>query len=270
MAKTPSNSTAVAVVPTSEPIELKAVNGHGRATSLQVAERFGKRHDNVIRAIKSLGCGEEFSLLNFEERDYVDERGKLQPMVEMTRDGFALLAMGFTGPQAMAWKIQFLKAFNQLEQAYIEQIQTNAQLALEASERRAELTHVSLKDKLSYVDAGFKLLCQLKQEHDPEKQQYLYSGIKLFYQTIGEPLPPIEKLVPSEPQIAYTPSDRFDLLERIEALERVRDILVSAMYGLINATERVLMPTPSDPMPEPLGAAIRAIKLAQAQKGGAA
>jgi Rha family phage regulatory protein len=88
---------------------------HGRptATSTTIAEKFGKRHDAVLRAIRNLECSEEFWLRNFVERDYVDERGKSYPMFEITRDGFAFLAMGFTGKRAAEWKERFIAAFNQ-------------------------------------------------------------------------------------------------------------------------------------------------------------
>ena len=85
-----------------------------------VAARFGKRHDDVLRAIRGLGCSEEFRLRNFAESDYVNEQGRQQPMYRMTRDGFALLAMGFTGREAMAWKERFIDAFNALEHHALE------------------------------------------------------------------------------------------------------------------------------------------------------
>ena len=86
-------------------------------TSLDVADKFGRRHDNVLSAISNLkkDTPEDFSLLNFKERDYQDSRGKVQEMFEMTRDGFALLAMGFTGKTATAWKIKYIAAFNKME-----------------------------------------------------------------------------------------------------------------------------------------------------------
>ena len=88
-----------------------------RTTSRVVAEKFGKRHDNVLRDITSIKSDvpEEFWLLNFEERDYLDSRGKTQPQYELTRDGFVLLAMGFTGAAAMEWKVRFIEAFNMME-----------------------------------------------------------------------------------------------------------------------------------------------------------
>lgn len=85
---------------------------HGKliTTSLIVADKFEKRHKNVLQAIDNLPK-DEFHRLNFQPRDYVDERGKTQPMYEMTWKGFSMLAMGFTGSKAYIWKEKFLNAF---------------------------------------------------------------------------------------------------------------------------------------------------------------
>ena len=84
-------------------------------TSLDVAETFGKRHDNVLRDIRELGCSSEFRLLNFEESGYTNAQGKKQPMIYMTRDGFTLLVMGYTGDLAMRFKEAYIKQFNAME-----------------------------------------------------------------------------------------------------------------------------------------------------------
>ena len=84
-------------------------------TSLEVAKVFKKRHDHVLRDIESLEIPEDFRLLNFGESDYLNSQGKIQPMYEMTRDGFTLLAMGFTGKKAMQFKIAYIQAFNAME-----------------------------------------------------------------------------------------------------------------------------------------------------------
>lgn len=93
-------------------------------TSLKVAEYFGKNHDKVMRQIRALekqislaiiGESDEFSLRNFAQSDYKNTRGKTYPMYKMTEEGFALLAMGFTGQKALEWKIQFLNAFRDME-----------------------------------------------------------------------------------------------------------------------------------------------------------
>ena len=86
-------------------------------TSLKIAEHFHKRHTNVLRLIRDIcdATPETVWRLNFEPRDYLDERGKSQPFYELTHDGFAIAVMGFTGPAALAWKWQFLAAFRELE-----------------------------------------------------------------------------------------------------------------------------------------------------------
>lgn len=49
-------------------------------SSLDVAETFGKRHDNVLKDIRELDCSDEFRLLNFEESTYLNSQNKKQPM----------------------------------------------------------------------------------------------------------------------------------------------------------------------------------------------
>lgn len=149
---------------------------HATTTSLIVAEKFGKRHKNVLRDIEKLiaDCqaletdrgpnfepipseGAELDRLNFEpipnegtgqdrpnfgpisefnernsapvdyvrqpnhdrpnfvRRTYVDAMNREQTYYEITRDGFSLLVMGFTGKEALAWKLIFIAAFNALE-----------------------------------------------------------------------------------------------------------------------------------------------------------
>lgn len=92
-------------------------------TSLEVAGKFGKRHDTVLRAVRNLECSEDFSRRNFAESTYRDERGKDQPMVAMSRGGFSMIAMGFTGREAVAWKEKFIAAFDQMEKTILQMAQ---------------------------------------------------------------------------------------------------------------------------------------------------
>ncbi|PRP68698.1 hypothetical protein BUE93_20750 [Chromobacterium amazonense] len=87
--------------------------------SRRVAKAFKKQHKNVLRAYDAMECSEEFRRLNFEPRDYYDERGKKWRLIEMTKDGFMFLAMGFTGKEAATLKEAFIGAFN----AMAEQLQ---------------------------------------------------------------------------------------------------------------------------------------------------
>lgn len=86
-------------------------------TSLKVAEHFHKRHDTVLRAIRTIveATQDEVSRRNFAARDYVDRRGKTQPIIDLTHDGFAVAVMGFTGAEALSWKWKFLAAFREME-----------------------------------------------------------------------------------------------------------------------------------------------------------
>ena len=85
--------------------------------SVQVAARFGKRHDAVIRAIRNAHCSDKFRHHNFVEAVYTDEQGKERPCYHMTKDGFSFVAMGFTGREAGEWKEAYIDAFNQMAEA---------------------------------------------------------------------------------------------------------------------------------------------------------
>ena len=85
------------------------------ATSLDIARTFEKEHRNVLADIRKLECSDEFRLLNFEQSSYLNEQNHKQPMYYITRDGFTLLAMGYTGEKAMRFKEAYIKQFNAME-----------------------------------------------------------------------------------------------------------------------------------------------------------
>lgn len=91
-------------------------------TSLDVAETFGKEHRRVLQDIRELKCSEDFRLHNFVQSKYVNEQGHNQSMFIMTRDGFTLLAMGYTGEKAMQFKEAYILQFNAMEKALIGKI----------------------------------------------------------------------------------------------------------------------------------------------------
>ena len=88
-------------------------------TSLKVAEYFRKPHKDVLKSIRTLECSTEFTGRNFSPCFYFSElrnnvKRKL-PMYYMTRDGFTLLVMGFTGKIAARFKEAYINAFNEME-----------------------------------------------------------------------------------------------------------------------------------------------------------
>ena len=98
---------------------ISLVNGIPTTTSVDIAQRFEKSHDAVLKAVRRImaECSNDFRLVNFDESSYVNEQGKPQPAYQLTRDGFTLVAMGFTGKKALAWKIRYIEAFNAMEAA---------------------------------------------------------------------------------------------------------------------------------------------------------
>jgi len=88
---------------------------HTTTTSLNVAEVFGKQHKDVLESIRNIEVPKEFSERNFPPAEYSDEQGKPRPMYNITRDGFTILVMGFTGKKAMKFKLAYIDAFNKME-----------------------------------------------------------------------------------------------------------------------------------------------------------
>lgn len=110
-------------------------------TSLVVAEKFRKRHDNVVQKIENLMADDEKGLLNFKESDYINPRGKTYPMYEMDRKSFSILVMSFTGKKAFEWKMKFYDAFEAMELAILEHKNREWEASrLEGKQVRRELT----------------------------------------------------------------------------------------------------------------------------------
>ena len=85
-------------------------------SSLIVAQEFEKEHKNVLQTIKNL-MAQNCAVRNmFVENTYVSGRGRDEPMFVMSRDGFSLLVMGFTGDKALKFKLDFIEAFNKMEE----------------------------------------------------------------------------------------------------------------------------------------------------------
>ena len=108
-------------------IILSTQNGEPVASSRDVAERFGIDHKDVLRSIKNLTAQNCALLKMFHKTEYTTAQNKKATMYLMNRDGFSLLAMGFTGKEAVQWKLKYIAAFNAMEK----------QLAAQHKEQRA-------------------------------------------------------------------------------------------------------------------------------------
>ena len=101
---------------------VQLVDGHPRVSSLSISEHFEKPHDAVLKSVRKIvsECASGFNAVNFYAVEYVDAKGEARPMYQLSRDGFTLVAMGFTGKRALEWKVRYIEAFNAMERALIE------------------------------------------------------------------------------------------------------------------------------------------------------
>lgn len=102
-------------------IILSTQNGEPVASSRQIAESFEKNHRDVLRAVDNLKEDVRNFAQMFFETTVPDSYGREQRAYLMNRDGFTLLAMGFTGKAALEWKLKYIAAFNEMEKKLDEQ-----------------------------------------------------------------------------------------------------------------------------------------------------
>lgn len=106
-----------------------ADNGKAKTTSYAVAEAFNKTHSHVMRDIKKIikQCGEKFAKSNFGltfENKKIGNTVRSTPFYRISKDGFMLLVMGFTGEKAMQIKIEFIQAFNWMAEQLTQVLQS--------------------------------------------------------------------------------------------------------------------------------------------------
>ena len=139
---------------------LQTQDGQVMADSRDVAKFFGKEHKDVLKAIRNLDCDEEFGERNFALCGYkgnTEGKSRSYNYYLMTKKGFSVLAMGFTGKEAMKFKIAYVEAFEQMEaklrklstpQTYIEALRETLRLAEEKEALSLELKDEKAKTSL--------------------------------------------------------------------------------------------------------------------------
>lgn len=92
-----------------------------RVDSLYVAEFFEKNHKEVLRDIRNIaapnsGLSKEFVERNFALSSYKDKQNQKRPCYYLTRDGFTILVMGYTGENTLRFKELYIRRFNEMEE----------------------------------------------------------------------------------------------------------------------------------------------------------
>ena len=143
--------------------------GQAMTTSLIVAREFGKDHRNVLRDIRTLiegGVLKNEQATMFVEGQYLNEQnGQYYPMYFINRDGFTLLAMGFTGERALEFKMKFLQAFGAMEKML-----TSDDYIIMRSQQIMQKRLEDFSQKIQMLEGKNALLLQENQEMAPKAQ----------------------------------------------------------------------------------------------------
>lgn len=125
-------------------------NGTVTTTSLNVAQTFEKQHQHVLRSIEKIlaEIPEDWGASNFGLSSYQSQQNKKQPMYIMTRKGFSLLAMGFTGKKANQFKIAYIDAFEAME-AELKKQQEQQALPQETQETENQISTVNERVRIN-------------------------------------------------------------------------------------------------------------------------
>ncbi|MBZ7976974.1 Rha family transcriptional regulator [Campylobacter sp. RM12637] len=157
------------VVINGQNVEFEVVNGGTFTTSLSVAQVFEKNHKNIIRKINEFPK-DDFNQLNFEPVTYLDAKGEERKAYKITRDGFVMLVMGFTGEKAYRFKIDYINAFNKIQHLLKnKELESNNKLIsnLEKRNKRVALGYKSqLAQQKEKYELKLKVLeCELEHKN---------------------------------------------------------------------------------------------------------
>ena len=180
-------------------------------TSRKIAEVFKREHKSVIRAIENLKTGvtAHFYADHFNKVQYKDSQNKTQFEYVMDRDGFSLLVMGFTGEKALKWKMDYIDAFNSMENE-LKRIYTERQ-QWEIEREKGKLVRHILTDtiKMKVADSPNKKFMY------PNYTKLIY---KLLFNKSFKELKEEYGIKPKESLRDYLPSEQLKEVEHMEML----------------------------------------------------
>lgn len=191
------------------------------ASSRQVAEKFEKEHRNVLQTIDTLKeqlNTAEFSAL-FIEGQYTASNGKKNKEYLMTRDGFSLLVMGFTGEKVLRWKLDYIKAFNQMEKE-LKRLYSERQ-RWEIERQKGVLVRHILTDTI-----------KMKVADSPHKKFMYPNYTKLIYKTLfGKTMKELQEQYGVKGKESIREYVTTEELKQIESMEMLVSSLISCGWG---------------------------------------
>ncbi len=185
----PEIETEIEVIPKYEITELVVKNNNGKfvTDSLKIASIFKRDHKNVLRDIKELNCSEKFSLLNFEQSEYLNDRGRKYPLFILSKDGFTKLVFGWKDDKSAEFQEMYIEQFNKMEQALKEQYKKPIKRELTTM----ELMALTLK---GFEEQEINVLNQIKQESDSIKFE-TYQALENQKEVLDEKIKELDKKV---------------------------------------------------------------------------
>ena len=191
------------------------------ASSRQVADKFEKEHRHVLESIDKMKeqlSTAEFSAL-FMEGKYVASNGKKNKEYLMTRDGFSLLVMGFTGEKVLRWKLDYIKAFNEMEKE-LKRLYSERQ-KWEIERQKGILVRHILTDTI-----------KMKVTDSPHKKFMYPNYTKLIYKTIfGKTMKELQEQYGVKRKESIREYVTADELKQIESMEMLVSSLISCGWG---------------------------------------
>lgn len=229
----------------------KGENSQALTNSLLVAEKFGKTHDNVLKAIRNIvggGVVKNDETPMFVESTYFNQQnGQDYPLFVMNRDGFTLLAMGFTGKKALQFKLDYIAAFNAMENelrkpkslSQLEILQGSVNALIE-HDKRLQAVEQRLDNMDKEREGNGRLLLEAKLSDIPTPQQSVRSRINELvceyaratntahrdvWNTIYKKLKYLYHISINSYKKVKPTETKLDVVERIGALENVLSII---------------------------------------------
>lgn len=196
-------------------------------TSLKIAEKFGKEHAHVLRDIRDLECSDKFRESNFGFSSYKSSQGKTLPMYEVTRDGFTILAMGYTGKEAMKFKEDYINAFNAMENE-LKRIYTERQQWQIERDKGVVIRHI-LTDTI-----------KMKVSDSPHKRFAYPNYTNLIYRTLfGKSAKDLEREYGVKPRESLRDYFVGSDLEKVQSMEMLVSSLINCGWGYSQIKEFV-------------------------------